>query len=82
MLYKILSGSESFSALSIVGGTSVYIISILTKYDFGAVTGTLTILSQPSYILVLWPIHETMAELKKLISTQRGFRVQLTADSH
>ena len=50
---EALSISESFSALSIVGGTSVYLISILTEYDFGAVTGTPTILSQPHYILVL-----------------------------
>ena len=40
---EALSISESFSALSIVGGTSVYLISILTEYDFGAVTGTPTI---------------------------------------
>ena len=75
---EALSISESFSSLSIVGGTSVYLISILTESDFGAVTGTPTIFSQPRHILVLWPIHKTMAELKKLISTRRGFRAHLT----
>ena len=56
----------------------MYLIPILTEYNFGAVTGTPTILSQPRYLLVLWPIHEAMAELKKLISTRRGFRAHLT----
>ena len=27
---------------------------------------------------MLWPIHETMVELKKVISTRRGFRAHLT----